>query len=181
MNSLPRGAFSSQQAAQTKEKIPSGYNKYQISQYEPEQTELFKNQFAHLDPNSFLSKLAMGDESQFEEMEAPAMKQFSALQGNLGSRFSGMGMGSQKSSGFQNTMNTASQDFAGQLQANRMGLRKQAITDLMGLSNQVLNQRPYEKGLQEKPKSFLHEAGVGLAQGFGEGAGKAAGAWLGGG
>ena len=52
-------------------------------------------------------------------MEAPALKQFSGLQGNLASRFSGMGSGARRSSGFQNTSNQAASDFAQQLQANK--------------------------------------------------------------
>lgn len=150
MNSMPRGAFSSQDASPMKEKIPSGYSPYSIQQFTPEQMQLFQSLFPHLSPDSFLSRLASGDQSGFEEMEAPALKQFSGLQGNIASRFSGMGLGGTKSSGFQNTMNTAAQDFAQQLQSNRQNLRQQAITDLMGLSSNLLNQRPFEKGLQQK-------------------------------
>lgn len=166
MNNMPRGAFSSQ------EKVPSGYKKFSINQFTPEQIELFKDMFQHLGPDSFLSKLAGGDQSAFEEMEAPALQQFNALQGNLASRFSGMGTGGRHSSGFQNTVNQAAQDFAGQLQANRMTLRNQAIRDLMGMSNQLLNQRPQEKGLVQKNQDNssgwggLIGAGVGGLGGF---------------
>lgn len=150
MNSMPRGAFSSQQAAPMKEKIPSGFNQFSIQQFTPEQMQLLQSLFPHVSPESFLSKLAGGDQSTFQEMEAPALKQFSELQGNLASRFSGMGMSGRHSSGFQNTANTAAQDFAQQLQANRQNLRRQAITDLMGLSTNLLGQRPFETGLQQK-------------------------------
>lgn len=170
MNNMPRGAFSSQDGM--KEKIPEGYNEYAINQYTPEQQQLFQSSLKHLAPDSFLSRLASGDQSMYEEMERPALRQFGELQGGLASRFSGAGMGGRHSSGFQNTMTAASQDFAGQLQSKRQELTRQAITDLMGMSNAFLNQRPQEKGLQEKPKSFLHEAGVAAAGGFGQGVGQ---------
>lgn len=169
MNSLPTGAFSSQQMP--KEKIPSGYKTFSLDQFTPEQKQLFQQMFGHLGPESQLGKLAAGDQGAFEEMERPALKQFGELQGGLASRFSGMGMGGRKSSGFQNTMTAAGQDFASQLQANRQNLQRQALSDLMGFSNQMLGQRPQERGLTEKPKSFLQELGLGLSGGIGQGIG----------
>lgn len=147
MNSLPLGAFSSQSM---KEKIPSGYGKFSLNNFTPDQMNLFKQLFGLVSPESNLSRLAMGDESRFSEIEQPALRQFGELQGGLASRFSGMGMGSRNSSGFQNTMNAAAQDFAKQLQSNRQELQRQAIMDLMGLSNSLLGQRPQETGLYEK-------------------------------
>lgn len=135
---------------QFKEKIPSGYKAGAMQQYTPEQMQLHQSQFQHLGPDSFLSRLAGGDQSMFEEMEAPAMRQFQGLQGQLASRFSGMGMGARKSSGFQNTANQAASDFAQDLQSKRLGLRSQALKELMSMSNQVLSQKPYERFLVEK-------------------------------
>ena len=138
---------------QMKEKIPSGYSKNSIKQFDDNQMNLYNQLFGHLGPDSYLSKLASGDQSTFGEIEAPALKQFSALQGQMGSRFSGMGTGGQKSSGFQNSMNSAAQDFAGQLQSQRQGLQSQALRDLMGFSNQILGQRPYQNVLTQKEES----------------------------
>jgi len=135
---------------QMQEKIPKGYSKGSIQNFTPEMMQLFQQMFGHLGPDSFLSKLAAGDEETFGQIEAPALKQFSALQGQLGSRFSGMGTGARKSSGFQNTMNSAAQDFAGQLQSQRQGLQQQALQDLMGFSNQLLSQKPNENFLIKK-------------------------------
>jgi len=111
-------------------------------------------------------------------MEAPAMRQFAGLQGNLASRFSGMGMGGRKSSGFQNTANQATSDFAQQLQSRRMDLQRQAIKDLHGMGNELLGQRPYENFLtqdQEKKKPMWQQilsgalplAGAGVGGFFG--------------
>lgn len=143
----------------------------QIPQFTPEQMELFKQLFGLVGPESYLSKLAGGDESLFNQIEAPALKQFSGLQGNLASRFSGMGLGARNSSGFTNTMNQAGADFAQQLQSQRQNLQRQAIMDLMGISNSLLGQSPYESFLEKKqkgPSGFggLLGAGLGGVGGF---------------
>jgi len=154
-----------------REKIPSGYKKASIRQFTPEQMELFQSLFGHLGPDSYLSKLAGGDEETFAQMEAPALKQFQGVLGNLGSRFSGMGMGGRKSSGFQNATTSAASDFAQQLQSQRVNLQRQAIMDLLGLSHQLLGERPYENYLQKKESSSsgwgkIFGAGLGGLGGF---------------
>lgn len=144
-------------------KAPKGYAQGKMANYTPEQFNLLKQGMAEVDPNSFTYKLAHGDQRQFDEMEAPALKQFSGIQGQMASRFSGMGSGARKSSGFQNTMNQAGSDFAQQLQSNRMGLQKQAIQDLRGMTNDLLNQRPYENYLVKKAeKQGGNWAGAGV-------------------
>ncbi len=152
-------------------KSQGGYRPSQLQQFSPEQMKLFQSMFSHLGPNSFLSKLAGGDQSAFEQMEAPAMRQFGGLQGQLASRFSGMGTGARRSSGFQNTMNQATSDFAQQLQAQRMGLQRQAMGDLMGFSNQLMGQRPYENQLLKKSPGFLKNLLQGGVEAFAAGAG----------
>jgi len=144
-------------------KSKGGLTPMATQQFTPEQMQLFQQTFGHLGPESFLSKLASGDQSMFEQLEAPALRQFSGLQGGLASRFSGMGSGARKSSGFQNTMNQASSDFAEQLQSQRMGLQRQALQDLMGMSNMLLQQRPYDQFVTEKPEPFWKKLLGGLA------------------
>lgn len=139
-----------------KEKVPSGYKKGTLNTFTPEQIQLFEQMFPHLSPESYTGRLAAGDESQFAEMEAPAMRQFNELQGGLASRFSGAGMGARRGSGFQNEMNAQTSNFAQDLQSKRRELRRQAIKDLMGMSSELLEQRPQEQYLvpkqeQEKP------------------------------
>ncbi len=134
-----------------KEKIPKGYSKGSLQQFTPEQMQLFQQMFGQVGPESYLSKLAGGDQETFNQMEAPALRQFSGLQGNLASRFSGMGgLGARKSSGFQNTINSAASNFAQELQSNRQNLQRQALSDLMGFSNQLLGQKPYENFMVKK-------------------------------
>jgi len=160
----------------TGNKIPKGYTTGQMQQFTPEQMQLFQSMFGQLGPDSFLGKLAGGDESQFAQMEAPAMRQFGELQAGLGSKFSGMGTGARRSSGFQNTMNQATSDFASQLQSQRMGLQQQAIKDLMGMSGQLLQQRPYEQFMTEKQTPFWQQLMLGMGGGLSQGAGQAGGA-----
>lgn len=164
-----------------KEKVPRGYKAGKIQQFTPEQIDLFQQMFGHLGPDSYLSKLASGDQSEFDQLEAPALRQFNELQGGLASRFSQGGGGpgalsARHSSGFQNYSNQAASDFAQQLQGQRLGLRNQALKDLMSMSNQLLGQRPYENFLSEKQKKEPSGWG-GL---IGASLGAAGGAFLGG-
>lgn len=161
--------------------IPKGTRQGQIQQFTPEQMQLFQQLFGQLGPESFLGKLAGGDQSMFEQLEAPAMRQFQGLQGQTASRFSGMGTGARHSSGFQNTANQQTSDFAQALQSQRMGLQNQAIQDLMGLGNQLLGQRPYEQFLMKKPKPWWQELLLGInerGQNLADTAGKFAGAMI---
>lgn len=168
--------------------LPKGVRAGQLAQFTPQQMKLHQQQFQHVGPDSYLSRLAGGDEGIFNEIEAPALRQFNALQGNIASRFSGGGagsLGSRRSSAFQNTSSQASQDFAGDLASRRQQLQRQALQDLMGFSNDLLNQRPYERFQYEKPpkkEGFnwqgLAGAGVGAVGGFL--AGGPAGAFAGG-
>ena len=153
-----------------------GYKVGQIQQFTPEMMDLYQQMFGHLGPESQTSRLAMGDQSTFDELEAPALKQFSGLQGNIASRFSGMGQGARKSSGFQNTMNQASTDFAQQLQSQRQGLSRQALNDLMGYSNALLQQKPYQTTATPKGQKWWQS----LLTEFGSSAAKSAGESLGG-
>lgn len=159
--------------------IPKGYRLGQLQQFTPEQMQLFQSLFSQVQPGSFLSKLAGGDQAAFGEMEAPALKQFAGMQGNIASRFSGMGSGARHSSGFSNAMNQASSDFAQQLQANRLNLQRQAIGDLMGLSESLLGQRPYERNIIKKQMPWWQQLLMGIneqGRDFAMAAGKAAAA-----
>lgn len=153
---------SSNNSRPTGGKIPSGYNLGQIPNFTPEQMQLFRSMFSQVGPDSYTGRLAAGDESLFNEMEAPALRQFNGILGGQASRFSGMGAGARNSSGFQNTINQASSDFAQQLQSRRQGLQRGAISDLQSMSSNLLGQRPYDSFLTPKKKSFLDQILEGL-------------------
>jgi hypothetical protein len=157
------------------ENIPSGYRKSIVQQYTPQQMQQHNQLYQHVGPDSYLSRLSQGDQATFDEMEAPALRQFNELQGGMASRFSGQGLGGRQSSGFKNASNAAAQDFASQLQSNRQSLQRQALNDIMGYSDMLLNQRPYDVGLAEKrqrPPGFWKTFGTSLAKSSGESFGK---------
>jgi hypothetical protein len=144
-------------------KSSGGFKTGQMQQFTPEQMQLFQQMFGHLGPDSFLGRLASGDESQFEAMEAPAWSDFQSGLGQLGSRFAGMGSGSLKSSGFKNTGTAAASQFAQQLQGNRMNIRNNAIESLMNMSNNLLQQKPYENFITEEKTPWWQQLLLGLS------------------
>jgi hypothetical protein len=154
-------------------RIPKGYSQGTLQQFTPEQMQLFQSLFSQVSPESYTGRLAGGDQSLFGQIEAPALRQFNELQGGLASRFSGMGSGARRSSGFQNASSAAASNFAQDLQSRRQSLQQQAIQDLMGMSNNLLNQRPYEQFLTQKPKSFWHQLLGSASGGVGQGVGMA--------
>ncbi len=130
--------------------IPPGYKYGQIPQFTPQMFEIFKNMANLAGPDSYLSKIAGGDEETFSTIENPLKKQFQGTLGTLGSEFSGVGLGARKSSGFKNATSQAINDFTMNLQNKRQELMKQAITDLMGYQNMALSQQPYDQFLVPK-------------------------------
>lgn len=144
------------QSSNSGDVIPKGYEKAQLSQFTPEQMNLYKQMFSNVGPDSYLSKIAGGDEAAFREMEAPAERDFAARIGGIASTFSGGSgrgsLGSRRSSSFQNSTTAAASNFSQDIAARRHDLRRQALQDLTGMSNDLLNQRPYQRALVERPQ-----------------------------
>lgn len=152
------------------------YDVVSLDRLSPEQKALFQRLMegsgAGVDQGlQNLSRLASGDPEQFAALEAPALRQFGQLQGGLASRFSGMGMGARRSSGFQNTTNAAAMDLAERLQGQRMNLQQSAIDQLLGLSKSLLGTDMYNQGFLPKSKPFWQELLLGLSGGIGQGIG----------
>jgi hypothetical protein len=151
---------------------PKGYSPYTI-QADPRIQQLFGDLYGGSKGGiagglGHLSQLAQGGTPEFwQQLEAPAFRQFDTLQGNVASRFSGMGSGARRSSGFQNEMSSASSDFAERLQANRQALRSQAISELLGLGQNLLGTQLSASGLVQKQKPWWQEflGGLGIAGG----------------
>lgn len=136
----------------------TGYKQFNTPTMGPEQTELFKNLFSGSREGinsglKNLSGLASGDESQFKAMEAPALRQFGQLKGNIASQFSGVGSGARRSSGFKNTMNSAATDLSERLQQNRISMQQDAIRQLLGIGDSLLGQRTFETNLVPKKQN----------------------------
>lgn len=167
----------------------SGYKLRQTPNFSPQQMQLFQQLLGGLMGGGglgggldFLSKLAGGDEEAFAKAEAPAYSAFNKAIGQLGSRFSGFGSGALDSSAFQQATSGAAGDLAQNLQAQRLGMQNDAISRLLGLSQNLLSQRPYENFLEEKggfdwggllggaAGSFLGPFGGALGKGVGSAA-----------
>jgi hypothetical protein len=151
MNQAPTGM------APQKAKIP-GYKHRQIPNMTPAMMELMQALTQGLTPGAasgtdFLSKLAGGDESMFEQLEAPAYAAFEKLLGQTGTRFSDLG--ARDSSYFENAVAGQGVELAQNLQSQRLGIRNQAIQSLLGNSQQALNQRPYENIVTPKEPSWF--------------------------
>jgi hypothetical protein len=101
-----------------------------------------------------LSKLASGDQGTFQQLEAPAFRNFEQGMGQLGSRFAGMGMGATKGSGFKLASGGMAQDLATSLQSQRMNLQQQAISQLLGMSQSLMGTPTQGYGLVQKAPSF---------------------------
>lgn len=151
--------------------IPKGYQVGQLQQMQPWQMDIIDQLRGQISPESQLGRLAAGDQSQFEQMEAPALRQLGQLQGGLASRFSGMGLGARNSSGFQQAQGGLAADFAERLAGNRMNLQRQAQQDLFGLSRDLLGQRPTEQILTPEQMPWWKELLSSLASGIGTGIG----------
>lgn len=135
----------------------SGYKLRNVPNFTPQQMQLFQKLLGGLSGGGgleggldFLSKLASGDQSGFEEAEAPAYSAFNKAIGQLGSRFAGFGSGSLDSSAFQNATSGAAGELAENIQSKRLGMREGAIERLLGLSNNLLGQKSYDSFLEKK-------------------------------
>jgi hypothetical protein len=132
---------------------PSGYK--QVSTFSPDMMKLFQSLLGGIGQGggaatNYLSRLASGDESAFEQSEAPAYAAFNKSLGQIGSRFSQFG--AQDSSAFQNAVAGEGGKLAMDLQGQRSQLQNSAIDRLLGFSNQLLGQQPH--ALQKDNSGF---------------------------
>ncbi len=152
--------------------LPHNYEIGSIQKFTPEQNKIHQYMGDLLGPSGYLSKIAGGDESFFQEMEAPALRQHQAITSGAGSRFGNLGLGNAKSGGFS-MPSSSFKDFAAALQANRTQQRMSAINSLMSGSNAYLSHKPTEKLLvpendplkYSKLSSTIFGAGGGALQG----------------
>ena len=153
----------------------SGYKQRSMSNFTPEMMNLFQMLLGGAGQGlggkggglEWLSKLASGDQSMFSQLEAPAMRQFQGQLGQIGSQFGDIG--AMGSSAFQNATSGAAADFSEKLQSQRVGLQQGAIERLLGLSQNLMQQRPYENFLEPKSdwKGMLGKILGGAAGAFG--------------
>lgn len=154
----------------------TGYKQVTLNTKNPEQMGIF-NSFDQGSRGGIqsglanLSGLARGDQSQFEQLEAPAHRQFGQLQSQIASRFSGMGTGARRSSGHMNAQSGAATDFAERLQGQRMGLQQNAIQQLLGIGQNLLGQDMFDSHFMPKKKKWYEELLGSVVPGIAKGAG----------
>jgi hypothetical protein len=159
-------------------KIPKGYSAGRLQQYTPEQLSLYQSLFPYVSPGSSLAQQAAGSDQGFAPYEQYAQRQFQEFSGQNASRFSGLGMGARRGSGFQNLQTQGAQDFASQLAMQRQGLQRQALMDLMGISHTLLSERPTEQFLTKNEPSFGKQLALGAVGGLSNAAGSLFGGGL---
>lgn len=125
----------------------SGYKTAQMPNFTPEMMQLFQSLLGPMSQGvgggiDYLSKIAGGDEEAFGGMEQNAMNQFQKFLGQAGTRFSDLG--AQDSSYFENAVSGAGSEMTQNLQAQKAQMRQQAIDSLLGNSQTLLAQKPYD-------------------------------------
>lgn len=136
----------------------SGYDVVQTPTMSPEIMQMVRQLRGQVEPGatrgiSDLTQLAQGGTPEYwKQIEAPAQRQFAQAQGNIASRFSAQGLGSRKSSAFQNAQGGLASELSERLQANRLQMQQSAQDRLMDLYMSLMNRDPYEMSLMEKKR-----------------------------
>ena len=158
-------------------KPPKGYEAF--STLNPQQSQmmnmlmqLFSGQGGQMGgPMGQLQQLLSGSPEATKQFEAPLMRQFNEQTvPGLAERFSGMGAGAQRSSGFQQALGQAGAGLSEQLGSLRGGMQMQGLQGLMQMMQSMMGTQT--QGLVPKQKPWWQ----GLLNATGEGLGKAAGA-----
>ncbi len=136
-----------------------GIQTQQVPNFSPKQMKLFRkllggvNQGGGLQAGlGRLNRLASGSQEEMAAQEAPAYADFQKALGDVGSRFAGFG--ALGSSAFQNATAGEAGKFAQDLQAKRMGIQDDALKRLLGLSGDLLGQRPYANFYDQEDEGF---------------------------
>lgn len=149
------------------------YQQLQVSTKDPRAMELYGQISQALSPHlggavQGLGQLAAGGTpEQWQQLEAPALRQYQQLVGGIGARYSGLGMGAQKSSAFQNELSGSAADLAERLQGQRMGLQQNALNQLLSLYQSLIGADTFENAFLPKKKPFWQELIGSLAPGVG--------------
>lgn len=135
----------------------SGYTLAQSPNFTPEMQNLFQKLLSSASGGAgqgldFLSKIASGDEGTFNKLEAPAYSAFDKTLGKLSGKFAQYGAGD--SSAFQNAVAGQGAELSQNLQANRTQMMTDAIQKLLGHSETILGQKPFENQLIKEDPGF---------------------------
>jgi hypothetical protein len=140
--------------------------------------------------NDFFNSL-FNDPEFFNKFEAPAMRQFDELQGDIGNRFAGMGSGSTGSTGFRNVMAREGQNLSSNLAAQRGQMQQGAIPQMLGYAQQPVSnwmtqmqqafqptQNQYTPAAPGFGGNIASSMFGGLSQGYGNAMGNQMSNWL---
>jgi hypothetical protein len=145
----------------------SGYRVKQIPTMGPQQKGLYDELYGSIRPAlgpaaNQLSQIASGSPEAFQQLEAPAFRQFrEQLLPQLAQQQTTR-HGRGRSSGYLNRLEGATSNFAQDLQAQRMGLQQNAMSQLFGMGQNLMNTQTQQPFLQQKTSSRLLEALGGL-------------------
>jgi len=173
----------------------TGYRQISAPRLSPQQQQLFSQVMGASGPGILgginrLSQMAQGSPEFFEQLEAPALRQYGQALGGIGARYSQLApgaMSAQRSSSFQNALTGSAADLAEQLQSQRLGLQQSAIQQLLRLYSSLLGRDLSNQFLVPKKQSgwgsllggSLPIIGAGVGGYFGGGTGAAIGGKVG--
>ena len=146
----------------SKPKNIAGYKQVQLPTMQPQQYQLFNQLLSGAGRNvsgglDLLGGMASGQDEYFQALEAPYYRALQQAGGQLGSRFSGMGMGARGSSGFQNALAEEAGGLSERLGSQRLALQQNALQQLLQLSESLLGKRSFENALIPRKPSFLSQ------------------------
>lgn len=141
----------------------SGYKSISVPTMSPEVMDRWRRTIGAVEPSALssigdLGRISQGDESYFQQLEAPAHRQYQQGIGQLASRFSAGGPGSgsmsaRQSSAFANAGAGYAGEFAENLAAQRYSLQDRAREQLLSLYGELMSSDPYEQVLQKRKQS----------------------------
>lgn len=135
-------------------KPPKGYGAYSLPTMGGGQADIYnllKNQFqgGAGDIYQKLFGMARGDAGTFDQLEAPALRQFQEqIAPQIAQRYAGSGISG--SSGLNNSLAGAGANLAENLQGQRLGLMQQSMHDVLHLGDLLLGTPTQQYGLYQK-------------------------------
>ena len=144
----------------------------QVDRFTPQQRQQLESQLGGIQQPTqqgldYISQLLSGDESAFNQFEAPLKRQFQqeTIPG-IAERFAGMGShGAQSSSALNQTLSQAGRELTENLGALRGNLRQGALGQLQGLLGQSMQpsfENVYKQPTQGALGGLLTSLGGGL-------------------
>lgn len=133
---------------------PEGYSAYTLPTMGGGQQDIYnmlKGQFQGGGGDVFqrLLSMAQGKGDAFQQMEIPARRELEGNLANIGMQF-GLS-GANKSSGFQNAIAGAGQQFGENLYGQRANLMQNSMRDVLNLGNTLLGTPTQQFGLAQNP------------------------------